>query len=155
MTRTSYLKFLSVALNKYREIDHRFPGQENEDLPGFNRAVRAQPSRIIVRKGLEFIALKTDDIAMVCMENRIVYVVDKKGRKYFSEKNIGEMEALLDQALFFRMNRQHLVNVNFIKAFRPYEKVKLLVDLEVPGMEKEIVISQENAVQFRQWIYQV
>jgi DNA-binding LytR/AlgR family response regulator len=155
MTRTSYLKFLSVALNKYREIDHRFPGQGNEDLPGFNRAVRAQPSRIIVRKGLEFIALKTDDIAMVCMENRIVYVVDKKGRKYFSEKNIGEMEALLDQALFFRMNRQHLVNVNFIKAFRPYEKVKLLVDLEVPGMEKEIVISQENAVQFRQWIYQV
>ena len=155
MTRTSYLKFLSIALNKYRQIDHRFPGQENDDQLGFHRSSRSQPSRLVVRKGLEYMALKMEEVAMICLENRIVYVVDSKGRKYFCEKNITEMEAALDPAMFFRMNRQHLVNVNFIKAFRPYEKVKLLVDLELPGLEKEIVISQENAALFRQWIHQV
>ena len=155
MTRTSYLKFLSLALNKYRRIDHRFPGQENEDQPGFSSAPRTARSRIIVKKGLEFIALKMEEVAMVYMENKIVYVLDSKGRKYFGDKNISEMEADLDPLLFFRMNRQHLVNVNFIKAFRAFEKVKLQVDLELPGLQKEIVVSQETAALFRQWIYQV
>lgn len=152
MNQTSYLKFLSVALNKYRKLDHYFPGQEKNNQQ--QKTNFPKPSRLIVRKGLEYVALKLEDVAMIYMENKIVYVTDCNGKKYFGEKNISEMESELDQRLFFRMNRQHLVNVNYIKAFRSYEKVKLLVELDVPGIAKEIVISQENAPSFRQWIYQ-
>lgn len=153
MNQTSYMKFMSIALNKYRKMDHYFPGQEKAEQRLMKETL-TKPSRLIVRKGIEYVALKTKDVAMIYTENKIVYVADASGKKYFGEKNMAEMEAVLDNRFFFRMNRQYLVNINFIKAFRSFEKVKLLVELEVPGIKKEIVISQENAPSFRQWIYQ-
>lgn len=110
-------------------------------------------SRLLVRKGLEHIALKLDDIILLYTENKLVYVIDRNGRKYIAEKNLGELEKQLDDYMFFRANRQYIINVEFVKGFRPYEKVKLQVDMNLPELNHQIIISQENAPEFRKWIF--
>lgn len=56
-----------------------------------------------------------------------------------------QLEKQLDQTIFFRANRQYIVNINFIKGFRPFQKVKLLLDMDIPRLEESIIISHGSA----------
>ena len=58
----------------------------------------------------------------------------------------------MDPSVFFRANRQYLVNINFVKGFKAYERVKILLDLSITMNGHQIIISQETAPQFRKWI---
>ncbi len=109
--------------------------------------------RLIVKKGIENIALKTEDIALIFTDNKIVFVIDGlTGKKYLSDKNLSALETELDKNIFFRANRKYIISINFLKAFRCFEKVKLLVDLNIPENGHQIIISQETAKYFKQWV---
>lgn len=111
-------------------------------------------SRLIVNKGLENIVLLRNEIGLFYTKHKIVYVVDKSGKKYLVDRNLAELEQELDGQLFFRANRQYIININFIKSFKAYEKVKLAIVLNVPDINPNvIIISQETAPEFRRWIY--
>ena len=95
-----------------------------------------------------------EEIVLFFTENKIVYVVDQWGKKYLIDRNLGELEEDLDNSIFFRANRQYIVNINYIKGFKPYEKVKLQIDLIPPELNYSIIISQETAPAFRKWMYE-
>ena len=92
---------------------------------------------------MENISLRLDDVVLFYTENKIVYVVDRWGKKYIADKNLGEMENELDENVFFRANRQYIININFIRGFKAYEKVKLIVDLTLPDLNHCVIVSQE------------
>lgn len=117
----------------------------NEKNPRFK-------SRLMVQKGIEFISLKTEDVALIYTENRLVFVIDRKEKKYILNKKLNQLETELDKNFFFRANRQCIINIDFIRSFRTYKRVKLTVDLSLPDVKYPIIISQENAATFRKWI---
>ena len=115
-----------------------------------------QKKRLIVKKGIENIALKTEDIALIFTENKIVFVIDgHTGKKYITDKNLSELEAELDKNIFFRANRKYIISINFLKAFRTFEKVKLSVDMNLPENGHQIIISQDTAKSFKRWVSEV
>ena len=143
---------LRNALQKYKMLEKHF--SNNAPLEKLIQQFdQRKKSRLIVRRGMEYLALRLHDIALLYTENKLVYVIDKEGRKYLGDKTLGDMELELNSSAFFRANRKYIVNIEFIKGFRPFEKVKLLVELALPELHHEIIISQENAPHFRQWIY--
>jgi DNA-binding LytR/AlgR family response regulator len=111
--------------------------------------------RLIVRRGIECIALKSEEVALLYSENKVVYVIDHLANKYTCDKPLYEMEATLDRALFFRANRQFIINIDFIKVFKPYEKVKLQVDMSIASKVYQVIVSQETAASFKKWIYEM
>jgi len=146
-------KELKNALLKYKMFEKHFT-THNEMIKNISRHFDTRKkSRLVVRKGLEHIALKLDEIVLFYTENKLVYVIDRLGKKYLADKNLSDLEEELDESIFFRANRQYIININFIKGFKTYEKVKLQVELMVPDLNHNIIISQENAPQFRQWIF--
>jgi DNA-binding LytR/AlgR family response regulator len=108
---------------------------------------------MLVKKGMENISLRLDDVVLFYTENKIVYVLDRFGKKYLTDKNLAELEEELDQTSFFRANRQYIVNINFIRGFKSYEKVKLILELTQSDINHSIIISQEMAPQFREWMH--
>jgi len=141
---------LKKSIIKYHKLEKHFNDQSS--LTNLVQYVSRKRTRLIVKKGLENISLRLEDIVLFFTENKIVYVVDKWGKKYIADKNLGELEEDLDNAVFFRANRQYIVNINFIKGFKSYEKVKLQVDLILPELNYSIIISQETAPAFRKWM---
>ena len=107
---------------------------------------------MLVRKGIENIILKTSDIVIIYTENKLVYVIDKDGRKFIADKNLSDLNEELDPGIFFRVNRQYIVNIGFVKSYKAYEKVKLQIDLTMPELHHQIIVSQEMAPCFRKWI---
>ena len=93
-----------------------------------------------------------DEIVLFFTENKIVYVIDKTGRKYLVDKNLADLEIELDNKTFFRVNRQFIVNINYIRSFKAYERVKLQIELTVTDLNYFIIVSQETAPYFRKWI---
>src|SRR5690606_21746300 len=100
----------------------------------------------------ETISLLLEDVVLFYTENKLVYVVDRSGKKYLSDNNLTELEKSLDSRMFFRANRQYIININFIRGFKAYEKVKLWIDLSLPEISHDIIISQEMAPQFKDWM---
>jgi DNA-binding LytR/AlgR family response regulator len=143
---------LQKAIVKYRKLEKHFGNQSS--LNNLVQYVSRKKTRLIVKKGLESISLRLEDIVLFFTENKIVYVVDQWGKKYLIDRNLGELEEDLDTSVFFRANRQYIVNINFIKGFKPYEKVKLQIDLVPAELNYSIIISQETAPAFRKWMYE-
>jgi len=109
-------------------------------------------SRLIVQKGLEYIPLFLKDVVLIYTENKLTFVLDRHGRKYISEKNLADLTSSLDKERFFRANRQYILNMEFIKSYRTFGKSKLQVEVTLNDNHHSIVISQENAPHFRNWI---
>ena len=140
-------KDLGKTLAKYKTLQNHFI--DNSFIRSFQQRSR---TRLLVRKGIENIPLPTQNIVVIYTENKLVYVIDKEGKKYVADKHLGELEQELDNTMFFRVNRQYIINISFIKSYKTYEKVKLQVDLTMPDLHHHIVISQETAPCFRKWI---
>jgi DNA-binding LytR/AlgR family response regulator len=140
-------KDLGKTLAKYKTLENHFAQH------AFIRSFRQKSkTRLLVRKGIENIPLPIKDIVLIYTENKLVYVLDKDGKKYIADKHLGDLEQELDDTVFFRVNRQYIVNIGFVKSYRTYEKVKLQVDLTMPDLHHQIIISQEMASCFRRWI---
>lgn len=142
---------LQKALEKYKRLEQHFT--HTSLLTNFlQHFSQPKKTRILVKKGLENISLLLEDIVLFFTENKIVYVIDKSGRKYLIDKNLADLETELDSKTFFRVNRQYIVNINFIRSFKAYERVKLQIELTLSELNYFIVVSQETAPFFRKWI---
>lgn len=143
---------LHKALIKYRMLEKHFANHSS--LTNLIQYIgNHKKKRLVVKKGMENISLRLEDTVLFYTENKIVYVVDRFGKKYLADKNLAELEESLDENIFFRANRQYIININFIKGFKSYEKVKLQIDLTLPELNHNIIVSQETAPQFREWMY--
>jgi len=124
----------------------------HEEYFSSSNATNKKKLRMVVQKGMEYIPLFLKNIVLIYTENKLTYVLDKDGRKYISEKNLGDLTNDLDREKFFRANRQYIVNMEYIRCYRPYGRSKLQVEVALMDNKHVIVISQENAPHFRNWI---
>ncbi|MEO6289905.1 MAG: LytTR family DNA-binding domain-containing protein [Ginsengibacter sp.] len=147
---------LDKALLKYKKLQtHFLHASNNEPVDNLTKFINSRKkTRLLVKRGMENIALKLDDITLFYTENKMVYVIDRLSKKYILDKTLTDLQEELDETIFFRANRQYIVNINYIKSFKPFEKVKLAVDLNVPEINHSITISQETAPAFRKWMFE-
>jgi DNA-binding LytR/AlgR family response regulator len=143
---------LSKALQKYKSLQQHFSHSANKLTNLLEYIGAPRKTRMIVKKGLENIAIKMEDIVLFYTENKMVYLIDKQKSKYVYDKNLSLLELELDPVLFFRANRKYVVNINFIKSYKTYEKVKLILELSVPDIQHQIIVSQETAPEFKKWL---
>ncbi|MBV9962205.1 MAG: response regulator transcription factor [Parafilimonas sp.] len=145
---------LMNALNKYKNLQHHFINNYSSIID-FLQSSKKNKSRIIVKKGTEFLSLRLEDVIYFFTEHKLVFAVDKDNRKFLCETNsLSDIEETLDEKTFFRANRKYIVNANFIAKFKSIDKSKISVDLLLP-LNEEIIVSQENAASFKKWISEI
>lgn len=145
---------LQKTLLKYHKLKEHFTHHPPVSELQYNWN-KPKKTRLIAKKGMENISLRLEDIVLFYTENKIVYIIDQGGKKYMADRPLAQIYDDLDPALFYRANRQYIINVNFIRGFKAHDKVKLLVELTPPDIHHNIIVSQEKAPEFREWIYSV
>lgn len=147
-------KDVEKALAKYDTLRTFFNRHQPADpFTNLINMVQAKNrSRIIVKKGAENVVLKLEDVVLFYTENKISFTVDKHSHKYLLDRTLTDIEAGLDKNMFFRANRRYIINLNYVRSFKPYEKVKLLIELNMTDRSHPVVISQETAPSFRRWM---
>lgn len=141
---------LQKALAKYRMLKSHF----NSNTTKIKYARGQKKKRMLLKSAGMYISLLLKDIVLFQKEEKHIYVLDRLGCKYIVDKTLGELEAELDEYQFFRGNRQYIINIDFIRSYKSYERVKLEVELSVPLSGYTIIISQETASMFKSWMHQ-
>lgn len=145
---------LTNTLRKYKNLQHHFLNNYASLIEYFNVPKKSK-SRIVVKKGTEFLSIRLDDVAYFFTENKLVFLVDKQNKKYLCETNsLLDIEEMLDDQQFFRVNRKYIVNADYITKFKSIDKSKISVEIALPVYE-EIIVSQENASVFKKWISEI
>ena len=107
--------------------------------------------KFIVQARNQWLPVNTNDIACFYKEN-LHYIYTFSGDKYIlSFESMEEIEALLDPHIFYRANRQCIININSIQSVRPRENSKLTITIKAP-VKLEVDISRDKAPEFRKWI---
>ena len=143
------------ALEKFRNTKSYYSGNIYNlvhKIPVDNKQMKC---RLIARKGLEHIPLKLDDIVLLYTENRLTFLIDKNGKKYIVDNILSVLEQELDRNKFYRANRQYIINIDFIRGYKTIEKVKISVEMAIDADKFPILISQDSAANFREWIAKV
>lgn len=144
---------LLKAVNKYRKLQQHFSTGNYPMLDTVLQQLSGKKQqRIIVKRGQEHLFILLEDVVLFYTENKIVYIIDKSGKKFLVDKNLSDLEEEVDSTIFFRANRQYLVNINYVKGYKIYERVKLQLELHT-ALNHCIVISQETAPLFKKWIF--
>ncbi len=137
---------LEVALQKIKTLESHFINQQVENIiknsPGKNR--------LLVKKGVEYISIKKEDVAYLFTEHKVSFLVDKEGTKYIIDKPLSELHDQLGEAEFFRINRKYIAHIDAIEKFRS-DQGKIRVFLS-PETNEEVMVSKETAPKFRSWI---
>jgi DNA-binding LytR/AlgR family response regulator len=140
-------KDLVRVLDKYKNLEKHF--EHKQKLKNF---FDKRKERLVVKKGFANVLLKMEDIVLFYTESRVVYVLDREGKRYMCDQNLAELESMLDDHTFFRANRQYIINIQYIRGYKTLERVKLTVDVTYHEGNHSIVVSQETAPYFRKWI---
>jgi DNA-binding LytR/AlgR family response regulator len=143
---------IQKSLSKYADIKKHFSQDLEFLLKSFTQQPKKIRSRILLKKGTDFHFCRIADVAYFYSEFKLIFLVDFQGQKHLTDiKTLTILEEELDPLIFYRANRKFIININSIKKFKPLDRVKLSVELIVKVPE-EIIISQENASYFKNWI---
>jgi len=142
---------LLKAITKYKNLKNHFLNNHENLIEYLAQKDTSRKSRIVVKKGIEFQSILLEEVAYFFTEQKITFLITKDGKKFLVDKNLKELEEGLDKRMFYRANRKFIININYVKSYKSYDKIKILVELTVP-MSEEIIVSQESAIDFRKWI---
>ena len=119
---------------------------EQASLMGTNRGPLTEADQVFVKDGEKCWFVKLSEI-------RLFESVGNYAKVYFAThkplilKSLNALEDRLDDRVFFRANRKHIINLHWIEKIEPYFNGGLLVELK--GGEK-IEISRRQTVKFKE-----
>jgi len=85
-------------------------------------------TRIFVRDRGRIVPIAVRDIERLEADDDYV-AVHSRGRRYLVYLNLSEFEARLDPAVFLRIHRSHIVNLDCVAALSNYDATRLQVEL--------------------------
>lgn len=145
---------LEKAVEKVRKLQQeRLPTDMQQLLSYFKKPAAASgyKERFVVNANGKLTPVETKDIAVIIKDN-INYIYLHNGDKLiFDYSSLDEIEEQLDPELFFRANRQCIVNINCIQAVKPQINLKLDIQLKAP-LKIQVDVSREKATQFKKWL---
>ena len=136
-------KRLMDSINKLHDELHR---EKAEGQTSFNRGPLNEHDQVFVKDGERCWFVKLGEI-------RLFESVGNYAKVFFGTnkplilKSLNALEERLDERMFFRANRKHIVNLRWIEKIEPYFNGGLLVDLK--GGEK-IEVSRRQTVKFKE-----
>ena len=139
---------LEKAVTKYKSFLPSEQSSNSLEIKSLIKEEKQKLSRILVKIGYNLKIVQTDEVSCFYSENKIVYLQTKE-RNYPTDFTLDELQEVLDDKKFFRVNRQFIINSNFIKNIHtsPYYKV----DMECQP-EEEITVSRDRVKDFKDWL---
>ncbi len=124
-------------------------------LVGHQFTMAINPGKIGIKTRKESLAIDQSNIVLFHSSNGVVSVQIKDGKKVITQfTSLEEVENKVSDFIFFRVNRQYLVNREMIGGFKKQKNRKLTLNLDSNysyGSDVNITISRYKSQQFKEW----
>lgn len=145
---------LKAAFQKFHLLQSKFANEIyltelRELFSNFNQQKKYK-ERFAVHVGRSLSLIPAHEIAFFSKED-LIFLIKNDGTKFITDfRSLDEVEELTNPKLFFRANRQFLVQLPFIESYRADDTGKLTLrirDLKTEGL----IVSKEKAAEFKKW----
>jgi two-component system, LytTR family, response regulator len=146
------LDYLMKPVEPKRLVDALYKLQLAEEkemaasIAGVNRGMLSENDQVFVKDGERCWFVKLSEV-------RLFESVGNYAKVFFGTnkplilKSLNALEERLDEKVFFRANRKHIVNLRMIEKVEPYFNGGLLLDLRAG---EKIEVSRRQAVKFKE-----
>ena len=98
-----------------------------------------------------FLLVQADEIVHASVEDDVITVVTNSLSGTSNYRTLDELQARLDPAVFWRVHRSHLVNINKIKEIVPWFSRNFLLKMKDPK-GTEIPVSRSQTTRLRDYL---
>ncbi|MFC5269740.1 LytR/AlgR family response regulator transcription factor [Adhaeribacter terreus] len=107
--------------------------------------------RLVIRYGPHIKTVEVADVAYFFTQEKVTFLCTFEGKKLPVDSTLDEQEKELDPTVFFRINRQFIINVKAIGNMLSYSKSRVKIELNPPS-EIETIVSTERSATFKNWL---
>jgi len=111
----------------------------------------AYRKRFLVKHLQKLVPIEVSGISYFFYEDRVTFFRTPDGINYIVDYSVDEIEAMVDPAQFFRINRGMLITISSIHQINPYFGNRLELKLK-PQYDKEALVSREKVADFKAWL---
>ncbi|MEA5426201.1 LytR/AlgR family response regulator transcription factor [Arcicella lustrica] len=141
-------KFENLTKPSEQELDGKKLAQL---LDNVNAGLKSYKKSFLVHYRDKLVPLETAKIAWFYTSNEIVHAHTLDDKQYIMEFTMEQLEQQIDPALFFRANRQFIVNRMAILEIEFYFNGRLSVKVK-PEPTEHILISKARVPAFKSWM---
>ena len=146
---------LQQSLNKLKSLQNSLSKTADQySVETINKVLsslqKQYKTRFMVKVGDHLRSVSTEKIAYFYAEGRHVYLVNWQDRKFIIDYKMEDLAELLDPAVFFRVNRSFILNIESITDVIIFSNSRLRIGTK-PETEKEILVSREKVNVFKDW----
>jgi len=143
-----------AALQKLSNIRKQGPVMPKQFIPDNEEVAHKIRNRFMVKAGKLIKTVPSEDVAYFMADDKYLFLVTKDDQHYIIEETIGSLEPKLDTAAFFRINRKFIIHINAIKEMYKLSRNRVRINLLYQPIDVEVVVSEERADAFKQWLNQ-
>lgn len=139
------------AITKFEQRNlplHRQYNAAFEALVAQNKAYR---KRFLIKSGHQLSFVTADQVAWFVSEAGTTFLVTLKNDRFILASTLDELEADLDPAAFFRINRSCIVALPAITKIEPHLNHRLLLHLQ-PQANDHGLVSRQRVAEFKLWL---
>lgn len=108
-------------------------------------------NRFFVEQGQKYLSVPVEDIAYFFSDGRFIYFSTYQKNKYLVHYRMEELEAMLDPAKFYRINRSYIISIGSIEQISAYFGGRFKLKLQ-PAVVEDILVSRKRAQGFKRWL---
>jgi len=142
---------LEKAIDKYK-----FHHREKVNYTKLEAIVtRLQPQtkeRFLIKVGEHYRSVQTTNIYYFYIRERSTFICTEKGKNYPLDYSLDKIEVIVDPRLFFRVNRNYIINIHSIGDIIAYSSNRLKIILSNQEDKEDILVSRERVAEFKQWM---
>jgi DNA-binding LytR/AlgR family response regulator len=145
------LEELRNAIEKFKTVHH----QKVDFLRIESIINQLQPKtkeRFLVKIGEHYRSIQVSKINCFYIKDRCNFINVDNGKNYAIDYSLEKVEDLIDSKMFFRVNRNFIINFSAIQDIVMYSSSRLKIMLTNWDDNDEILVSRERVAEFKEWM---
>lgn len=144
---------LVKAINKYKRLAKALtvPTDMDDLLRSLRYSEKKYKNRFLIRFAEHIKKVDVSDIAYFYTQDKINFLRTFAGQAYPIDNNLDFVEKAIDPEIFFRINRQFIINIDSIEQMYSFSKSRVKISLK-PPIAMETIVSTDRSPHFKTWL---
>lgn len=142
---------LRMAIDKFKSIHYK-DAARNDVIKQFLKELnKSYKTRFLIKVGEHYKSIMDKEIMCFYILGRATFIRTSSDRDYPVDYSLDHLQKTIDPDLFFRINRNCIVNIHAIRDIISYSSSRLKLKLDNQPVD-DVIVSKDKVSDFKKWI---
>ncbi|MBN8578495.1 MAG: response regulator transcription factor [Cytophagales bacterium] len=144
---------LRAAFAKYQTLTGKpSPEKLMESITqAMHMLTKKYKERFVIKVGEHLKSIEVSEILFFFSLEKTTFAQTTDGRKHILDFTLDQLDALLDPARYFRINRKYIVRIDSIKDMISHTNSRIKLLLKTSD-DNDVVVARERVQEFKDWL---